>query len=423
MNMKSLKWLVWLALVGLLFIEQGPFGSVMAAETGQVTIWVDGVDTTQFPQVVVYVHVWGSDGLPITGLRVEDFQLQEDGGPPFAPEDAVEDSSAPLQVVLVLDVSTSMAGQPLADAKAAAARFLDRLGPGDQAALIAFSSPVDPDPRRLDGKREMGFTRDLARIYEAIEGLESGGGTALYHAVQKAVGLAATRPLGHRAVLLLTDGRNDPPHVGDPDAPIVLARKHRVPVFVIGLGQDIDEPYLQRLAQETGGLFRKTPHSAELARLFRDMATLLKTQYRLTYISRLEPDGQRHVLRVTVHTPIGIGTTAGEDVVFGPLPQVRPTATSARPTETPTSPMMTPTVTPASGNLPTPTSIPMGEGFNPLPWVGFLGIALLVALFLVGAARARRRPVKEVCAQCGYDLTGYAGSCPVCGSTRRLHQG
>src|SRR5690554_5381541 len=43
-----------------------------------------------------------------------------------------------LNVALVLDRSGSMAGQPMAQARRAAARFVERLGPNDRVSVISF---------------------------------------------------------------------------------------------------------------------------------------------------------------------------------------------------------------------------------------------------------------------------------------------
>ena len=48
------------------------------------------------------------------------------------------------------------------------------------------------------------------------------------------------------------------------------------------------------------------------------------------------------------------------------------------------------------------------------------GIALLASLVYVAMKRrADPKPVPEVCAKCGYTMTGEAGACPVCHSTER----
>lgn len=424
--------LIWMV---LLLTAQPLLG--VAAQEKAVSLHIDWVDLSNFPQVTILVSAWNADGLPLAGLVSEEFSLQEEGGEAFQPATLQADANIPLSAGLVLDVSESMFGAPLEDAKAAATRFLDRLEPGDRAALIAFSSSLDPNPANLNPNLEIAFTDNLDPIFDLITTLQPWGQTHLYNAAAKAVGLANGEPEGRRAILLLTDGRNEPADMGDPDEAIHLAQEANIPFFVIGLGKDIDEPYLRRLANETGGLFRAAPSSSELGHLFTDMATLLKTQYTLTYASRLPADGQMHELSVVLSTENG---SDSQVISFGPLPYVSPTPTSTQtnvPTKTPSptatvtpsltptnTPTDTPTVTPTATatSTPTPTPIPtfiervQGSLSLWCPGIVLLGfVALLLIIF-------RRRPKRkeEKCAQCGFDMTGQPGACPQCGETRRL---
>lgn len=410
-KLRSYSLLTLLALV-LIF----PLMTAHAQASG-TSLKLDPPDITAFPQVTLRLNAWDASGLPLTGLGPQDFTLSENGGAGFHPEMAQMDTQAPLGVALVLDISGSMNGAPLEDAKAAAARFLDRLQPGDQAALLAFSSPVNPDPAVLDASRELGFSTDLVPIYNRIEGLQSGGNTELYHAVAKAVRLTDALPKGHRAILLLSDGRNEPEDAGDPEEAIQLAREANLPVFVIGLGDQIDSAYLQRLASETGGLFRAAPASSELARLFSETATLLKTQYLLTYQSKLAPDGLSHNLQVKQ------GETSAS-LKFGPLPAAPP----ATPTPTPTEVPPTATESPAQA-VPTPVDFNVSASPLPsehMPWWGWpLAAVIALSLGLLFAFRPRKRQgtptlTRLSCASCGYDLTPIDGPCPNCGSTKRL---
>ena len=323
-----------------------------SAQQGSITLLLEQAEADGFPEVDLLLNAWGEDGLPLSQLDEAHFSIQEDGGAALQPNSLVVEEDALLSVVLVVDISASMKGQPLADAKAAAARFLDRLSDGDRVALIAFSDQLDPDPNQLDPDWESAFTSDLGPVYDLIEGLEAGRGTHLYQAVSKGVQIASQEPAGHRAVLLLSDGRNDPPLVGDPDEPAQLARDAHIPIFVIGLGSQIDEPYLRSIADETGGLFRLAPRSSELAGMFGDMATLLKTQYRLSYTSQLPPDGEVHRVAVTLDSE---GQSAAASIEIGPLPYIptpTPTATHTK-TTTPTS-TDTPTKTPTQTDTPQP---------------------------------------------------------------------
>ena len=267
------------------------------------------------------------------------------------------------------------------------------------------------------------FQKTLPPLYDLIEGLQAGGETHLYDAAAKAVRFFEDQPNGHRAVILLSDGRNEPAEVGDEAEALSLADEFNVPFFVIGLGDAIDLPYLQRLARESGGLFRAVPSSAELAELFRDTASLLKTQYVLSYESALLPDGETHTLQVSLQ--FGDQLT-NQELELGPLPYL-PTA---EPTETALFVEPTLTFTPEAHPVLTATPTPLMVSVDPDETSLLRGRIIVLSLIAVGLIsliliwallrRRKKRPKPEACGQCGYDLTGVSGPCPQCGSTRRL---
>jgi Mg-chelatase subunit ChlD len=411
------KYLILIGLVTLLMS-----GIVLAQDSGTRLVLQD-VNWTEFPRVVMRYSTWDESGLPLVGLKAQDFLIQESSLTPVHPQSVIADANSPLQVMLVIDASGSMRGFPITDAKIAAARFLDRLGRKDHAGVLAFSDTIDTDPAILDPDREQSPSTNLELVYDLVEDISSGGGTHLYNAVAKAIQLLADAPPGHRAVLLLSDGRNDPATTGDPEKPIILGRQYNVPVFVIGLGWEIDEPYLRRLADETGGLYRHAPRSAELASLFADMATLLKTQYVLTYESGLPPDGQVHPIKVWLGPS---ENRVGFELSIGPLPFL-PTPTELPPSPTPRV-TVSPTQTPASpvaevNNISTPMTIPTPAGSSKetssiLSWL-MMG-AFIVGIGVVLLGRRRASSQGDFCASCGFDMTGQVGACPQCGSTKRL---
>ncbi len=390
------------------------------AQSLAYTLWPGQPDLTGFPIISVPFSAWDENGLPPASLTTEQITLQENGGATFHPSQVSTRTDAGLQVILVIDVSQSMRGQPLADAKIAAARFLDHLTKGDSAGLIAFANGVNPDPFNLAAGRELALSNDLIPLYDQVEKVSPGGSTELYRAAAKAVGMLQGAPAGHRAVLLLSDGRNDPPEVGDPQEPIRLAQAAKIPFFVIGLGSQVDEPYLRRLAGETGGLYRAAPSSSELAQMFGEMATLLKTRYILSFQSNLSADGSSAVLNLEISAQ---GSTGKTKIELGNLPLV-PTATSTpsativpSPTLTPVPPTATETAAP-----PTPTRVPAESPPTGLSrWLAG-GAAVLVVLIAFIILRRKPRLATETCARCGYDLTGHSGPCPQCGETRRLER-
>ncbi len=405
-----------------------------AAAEAPIVVRIDRADASGYPQAVIEATVRNEYGGPITGLAAANFDVSEDRTLKSRPIAAVEPFVNPdvqLSVVLAVDVSGSMTGAKLRDAQEAARRFLDSLTPQDNAGLIAFSDVIALD--KVDGTREVGFGGDKAALYGVIDGLKAGGWTPLYDTAYKAVTWAAAAPAGNRAVLLFTDGREEKApngtggsKVANDDSPIREANRAGVPVFTVGLGADADETYLKRLALETGGTYQHAAKSAELTQLFRNVADLLKQQYRITYTSGLPADGGTH--QVLVAVTVG-QHNAFTEAALGPLPLLI-TPTPVPPTDTPKpTATLTPTATPqptmTPGPLPTlvptPTPVPPTQaGFLGLGWPVWGGIGGGLALLAVVAAVLSRRATRPAttgyrCLRCGHALEAKDAPCPSCG--------
>lgn len=93
------------------------FLTSIALASSPLIVKVSRVDITAFPEVTVRFSAWDSNGIPLTDLTVQDVFLKEDDGLEFHPTSLQSDTNAQLSVVLVIDVSGSMAGQPLEDAQ------------------------------------------------------------------------------------------------------------------------------------------------------------------------------------------------------------------------------------------------------------------------------------------------------------------
>lgn len=400
----------------------------VAVAQGDIILRAEKADASAFPAVQVDVTIRDQYGVPV-GLDKAEFTVSEDHSLQPRPITAVTttvNADLPITVVIVLDISGSMKGQPLTDAKTAALRFLDRLGVGDKAALIAFADSLDLDG--VDPAREQPFTGDIKTLYALVENLKPGDGTPLYDAAYKAVRWAGEQPAGSRVVLLLSDGREEKSEDGtggsrtaNEDSAVRQANLANVPVFTIGLGRRIDEPYLRRLATETGGQYQAAPDSAALVSLFQNVADLLKQQVRITYQSGTPADGQQHTVRVEVraHERLASGETTFQSPLEGTAQPAAPTprpAVTAAPTQAPP---------PAATQPPAPTAGGTGEqqpsgSSSPLLWIAGLGGAgLLLALGGVAVQRWQRSKAAAAavthCLRCGQDLPSPDAPCPSCG--------
>ncbi|WIG94804.1 VIT domain-containing protein [Myxococcus sp. SDU36] len=145
------------------------------------------------------------------------------------------------EVVLVVDVSGSMAGESLPQAQAALRLCLRHLREGDRFNVIAFESrfrSFQPEP--------VPFTqRTLEEADRWVAALDANGGTELLAPMRAAVQAA---PDG--VIVLLTDGQ-----VGNESEILreVLAARKTARVYSFGIGTNVSDVLLRDLAKQTGG--------------------------------------------------------------------------------------------------------------------------------------------------------------------------
>ncbi|MGQ9522071.1 MAG: VIT domain-containing protein [Anaerolineae bacterium] len=153
----------------------------------------------------------------------------------------------PKDVLLVLDVSGSMKGEKLQQAKEALEYVLDHLNPQDRFNVIAFSTGVRSYARGLQPPSEAPGAREWVRNLQAI------GGTDIHSALLEALAQADwERPT---VLIFLTDGQ---PTEGVVEINQILdaverAAPSNVRLFPFGVGDDVNTVLLDTLAQKHRG--------------------------------------------------------------------------------------------------------------------------------------------------------------------------
>jgi VWFA-related protein len=246
--------------------------------------------------VAAYVSVSDNAGNPIKDLVAADFALTEDSqkvdilyAGPAADE--------PINLILLLDTSGSMSGLGISAARSAASNFVSRLSPEDRVAVVAFD---DSTRILIDFTSDHNAARNELNLLDATRN----AGTCLYDAAYQAVQMTATVPSGRRAVILFTDGVDEtrqggPCSTHTPDDVINLAREGgtRTPIYTLGLGAQVDQNALKRLAENTGGRFLYSSDPSQLDSIFLRLSDSLRAQYALRYLSTAGPGA--HTLAVT----------------------------------------------------------------------------------------------------------------------------
>jgi Ca-activated chloride channel family protein len=160
-------------------------------------------------------------------------------------------------LTLVVDVSGSMSGAKMDQARAALRQTLGTLGQADRFRLIAFSSGV----REFRPGFSQANAANLAEAGRFVDGLAAEGGTNIAGALDVALGERdESRTLRPDAsgrlslVLFITDGL---PSIAEqlPDriAAAAAARRGDRRIFTVGLGHDVNTYLLDRLAAEGRG--------------------------------------------------------------------------------------------------------------------------------------------------------------------------
>lgn len=227
----------------------------------------------QVDLVELYTTVLDRKGRPVAELRQEDFAVAEDGRPQEVVRfEAVTDQ--PIHVAVALDTSASMEKYLGAAQQAALRFFQSALKPRDRAAVVTFN-----DHPQLAAH----FTGDLATLAGGLAGLKAERGTALYDSLIYTL-YAFNGVKGRRAVLLLSDGRDEGSRFGF-EAAREFARRAGIAIYTLGLGGKIDKDCLSLLAEETGGRAFFVRDAAELPAIYAAIETELRSQYLLAYQS------------------------------------------------------------------------------------------------------------------------------------------
>ena len=278
---KSTRLILALTLVAAVVLSST--AAALAQTPAGTQIKITQVDNSKFPQVTVYVSVTDSSGNPV-GIDPSTIQLTENGKvmqPTFA-GGGKEGGVGPLTTMLVMDVSGSMDKNGKIDgAKAAAKAYVAQMRPDDQAGIITYNTK---------SQEIQALTNDHDALNNAIDGIKTGGDTAMYDALIAAE--AALKDVqGRKAIIAVTDGLDNSSAHKAADV-IAGVGPSGLSISTIGLGDPstkaqtgLDEAGLKSLADQAGGGYSFAGDAAALSALFESYGRQLQSEYVLTYTS------------------------------------------------------------------------------------------------------------------------------------------
>ena len=246
----------------------------------------------------VTATVLDRDGRLVTGLPRDAFQVFEDGAPQAITQFTNE--RVPVSLALLLDVSDSMFGRRLQDARVAIDRFaVDLLDPADEFSILAFNH------RQLLLSE---WTTDRRSASVALDPVRPSGSTAIYDAVASALPLVGIRHRQRAALLVISDGADTASETTLRDLRSLLLRSD---AFVYAVAIDsadrgpinaaVNPTALREVTDQSGGRTLVVRSSDELIAALTEVADELNSQYLIGYSSSRGADGQFHNIRVRVN--------------------------------------------------------------------------------------------------------------------------
>lgn len=174
-----------------------------------------------------------------------------------------DDGKTGLDVIFVIDSSGSMSWNDASDLRLKAAKaFVEKLGENDRGAVVDFDSSAVV---------YQGFTNDHVAINNAINCINSSGGTSLSAGISTAITLYTDsgyqRTDAYKYIIFLTDGDGDYNNIYTQ-----VAADNDIIIYTIGLGNGVNENILKQIAEGTNGKYYFATTAASLDKIYDDIS-------------------------------------------------------------------------------------------------------------------------------------------------------
>ena len=244
-------------------------------------------------RVVLHVTVVDRQDRFITDLEHDEFVVKEDGIRQELTYFAQED--VPVSIGLVIDNSGSMR-EKRRHVNAAALEFVKASNPQDEVFIVNFHD---------DAFLDQDFTSNLDRLQDALQSIDSKGGTALYDATSISLDhlvKEGNKDYNKRALLVITDGEDTSSRM---DLEILVRKLQTTDAIIYGIGILSDEErraakraerHLRSLTRPTGGPAYFPAEFSEVEPLVKRIAADIRNQYILEYNRpHSKPPGYRRI--------------------------------------------------------------------------------------------------------------------------------
>jgi VWFA-related protein len=226
-----------------------------------------------------------SGGQPVLGLQASDFEISDNGVPQTA--SLVTFEQIPLNVVLALDMSGSLAGARVVELRNAGRAVVDALQPRDKAALVTFNGAVTV---------EAPLSENAAGVRAALNQPRQQGDTSLIDASYAAIVLAESDS-ARGLVIVFSDGQDTGSFLLA-DNVLTTAKRADTVVYAVSEPPQVEPlrggsvpKFLSDLCEFTGGRVLE-PGASNLGSTFLTVFNEFRQRYLISYTPRgVSPNG------------------------------------------------------------------------------------------------------------------------------------
>ena len=224
-------------------------------------------------------------GKPVTDLRKADFEVFDNGVPQEI--EFLGFRQTPVDAILVVDTSASVAGETLENLINAGHDFLGALRKDERTALITFNDSIS---------LRSPLSNDFERMHDALIKTKPIGDTSLIDACYAGLMVAeskSSRPL----LLVFSDGLDTFSWLSD-EMVLEVAKRSNAVVYAISSSQLPEQRFLRNLTKITGGSLFETGSTRKLGNVFLGILEEFRQRYLLTYSPRGVSKSGWHELKI-----------------------------------------------------------------------------------------------------------------------------
>ena len=237
-------------------------------------------DFSDFPNICVDITVSDSTGNVVSGITNNMVTLFEDSVQNNSFNiSSLRESGGGLSILIAVDASLSMRGEPIDSVKSALRNFINQLSEEDQLSIVAFHDDVEIISDFSSNKDSLLLSVDSINAIGKI--------TELYYGIFSGLKQLSENKNLHddKVLIVLSDGKDEGTAYSDDDC-IEKANQVGIPVYAIGFHSTAEEKYLrvlERISDKTGGLYNDVKAANKLNLIYELVFNQIRGRYNLCF--------------------------------------------------------------------------------------------------------------------------------------------